>query len=97
MGLGLGGNLWGRRAFSEEIMIPVPSMGDSITEGDLGTIFFQVGDTVNMDDVIAEIETDKVTSEVKAPTSGTITAIFSTQISPQPGLRSGWCSLDRVR
>eukprot|EP01043_Picozoa_sp_COSAG02_P075953 COSAG02_NODE_15901_length_1132_cov_0.999032_1_plen_232_part_00 len=66
-----------RRGFSEEIMIPVPSMGDSITEGDLGTIFFQVGDAVNMDDVIAEIETDKVTSEVKAPTSGTITAILA--------------------
>ena len=66
-----------RRGFSEEIMIPVPSMGDSITEGDLGTIFFQVGDVVNMDDVIAEIETDKVTSEVKAPTSGTITAILA--------------------
>jgi pyruvate/2-oxoglutarate dehydrogenase complex dihydrolipoamide acyltransferase (E2) component len=66
-----------RRAFSDEIMIPVPGMGDSITEGDLGTIFFQVGDAVNMDDVIAEIETDKVTSEVKAPTSGTITAILA--------------------
>lgn len=66
-----------RRWFSEELMIPVPPMGDSITEGDLGTIFFQVGDAVNMDDVIAEIETDKVTSEVKAPTSGTITAILA--------------------
>jgi biotin carboxyl carrier protein len=66
-----------RRAFSGEIMIAVPQMGDSITEGDLGTIFFKVGDTVNMDEVLAEIETDKVTSEVKAPTSGTITAILA--------------------
>ena len=65
-----------RRAFSDEVTILVPGMGDSITEGDMGTIFFAVGDSCNIDDVLAEIETDKVTSEVKAPTSGTITAIL---------------------
>ncbi len=52
-------------------------MGDSITEGELGTFMFGVGDTVNMDDVVAEIETDKITTEVKAPCSGTITALLA--------------------
>ena len=65
-----------RRFFSDDILIAVPSMGDSITEGDMGVIHFGVGDVVNADDVLAEIETDKTMSEVKAPVSGTITAVL---------------------
>eukprot|EP01046_Picozoa_sp_COSAG06_P081425 COSAG06_NODE_28587_length_571_cov_2.542373_1_plen_75_part_01 len=52
-------------------------MGDSITEGELGQFMYAVGDAVNMDDVVAEIETDKITTEVKAPCSGTITALLA--------------------
>ena len=67
-----------RRAFSDgaSILIAVPSMGDSISEGDINGIHFAVGDAVNMDDVLIEIETDKVQMEVKAPTSGTITEVL---------------------
>ncbi len=64
------------RAFAE-VTVVVPSMGDSITEGELGTYMYGVGDAVNMDDVVAEIETDKITTEVKAPCSGTITALLA--------------------
>lgn len=40
-------------------------MGDSITEGSIAAVLKQAGDTVKEDDVIAQIETDKVTIDVK--------------------------------
>ena len=42
------------------VSVPVPGMGDSITSGDLLEWKVAVGDKVNADDVLAEIETDKV-------------------------------------
>lgn len=52
-------------------------MGDSISEGTLASIMKKVGDTVAPDDIIAQIETDKVTMDVKysGSTHATITAI----------------------
>ena len=64
-----------RRAFAD-ITVAVPSMGDSISEGDVGTIHFETGASVNIDDIILDIETDKVTSEIKAPSSGTLTELL---------------------
>ena len=43
----------------------VPSMGESITEGTVATILKAVGDVVREDDVIAQLETDKVTMDIK--------------------------------
>eukprot|EP01045_Picozoa_sp_COSAG04_P016323 COSAG04_NODE_1352_length_7118_cov_26.021228_1_plen_140_part_10 len=63
------------RFFSQTVA--VPSMGDSISEGELGAWLVGEGDAVNIDDVVCEIETDKVTSEVKAPCNGTITALLA--------------------
>ncbi|KAF6256161.1 biotin-requiring enzyme [Scenedesmus sp. NREL 46B-D3] len=40
-------------------------MGDSISEGSIAALLKQPGDTVQEDDVIAQIETDKVTIDVK--------------------------------
>lgn len=45
--------------------VVVPAMGDSITEGSIAAVLKQPGDTVQEDDVIAQIETDKVTIDVK--------------------------------
>eukprot|EP00879_Flechtneria_rotunda_P007677 GHRR01008050.1.p1 GENE.GHRR01008050.1~~GHRR01008050.1.p1 ORF type:complete len:443 (+),score=198.63 GHRR01008050.1:503-1831(+) len=45
--------------------VVVPSMGDSITEGSVAAVLKQAGDVVQEDDVIAQIETDKVTIDVK--------------------------------
>ena len=56
---------------------PVPEMGDSITEGTLLEIVKNVGDVVAMEEMIASVETDKVTVEVRAPAAGTITALFA--------------------
>ncbi|GJQ11199.1 hypothetical protein GpartN1_g2990.t1 [Galdieria partita] len=56
----------------ETVSIKVPQMGESIKEGTLISWQKSVGDNVEMDEVIAQIETDKVTVEVRAPESGTI-------------------------
>ena len=45
---------------ASEMMVPVPEMGDSITEGTILEWVKQPGDYVEMDDVVVVIETDKV-------------------------------------
>ena len=52
-------------------------MGDSITEGTIGSWHKQVGDSVEMDEVVVSIETDKVTQEIKAPEAGKITGLHA--------------------
>jgi len=54
------------------IEIKVPSVGESITSGTLGAWRKKSGDYVKEGDVLLEIETDKVTSEVCAEASGTL-------------------------
>merc|ERR1711957_488981 len=56
----------------EPVTIDVPSMGESITEGTIAAFLKGPGDYVEMDEVIAQIETDKVTVDVPAPFSGTL-------------------------
>ena len=55
--------------------IRVPTLGESVTEATIGQWFKQVGDVVNADEPIVELETDKVTIEVPAPVSGVLEAI----------------------
>uniref|UniRef100_A0A061SJ96 dihydrolipoyllysine-residue succinyltransferase n=1 Tax=Tetraselmis sp. GSL018 TaxID=582737 RepID=A0A061SJ96_9CHLO len=50
---------------ADEVKVVVPSMGDSISEGTLCALEKQVGDVVREDDVIAQVETDKVTIDVR--------------------------------
>jgi 2-oxoglutarate dehydrogenase E2 component (dihydrolipoamide succinyltransferase) len=52
--------------------IKVPEMGESITEATLINWTKNVGDSVQIDEILAEIETDKVTMELRAPVTGTI-------------------------
>jgi len=54
------------------ISVKVPSVGESITSGVIGGWKKKNGDTVASGDPLFEIETDKVTSEVFAETSGTL-------------------------
>lgn len=67
----------GSAVAQEQTKVVVPSMGDSITEGTLCALEKAVGDIVREDDVIAQIETDKVTIDVRYTDSiaGTITEI----------------------
>ena len=51
------------RSFSTLQRVPVPVMGESITQGVLASWQVKVGDSVNADDVVGSIETDKVNGE----------------------------------
>ena len=77
-GSALRGSSWllAKRALATQ-RFPVPTMGDSITEGTLLELHKKVGDYVAIEELLAMVETDKVTVEVRAPASGTITALFS--------------------
>ncbi|MFZ9874780.1 MAG: 2-oxo acid dehydrogenase subunit E2, partial [Candidatus Methylacidiphilales bacterium] len=59
-------------ATSNLVAVKVPSVGESITSGVIGSWKKKNGDTVASGDPLFEIETDKVTSEVFAETSGTL-------------------------
>ncbi len=52
--------------------ITVPDMGESVAEGSVGNLMKAVGDAVSKNEIIAEIETDKVALEVTAPSDGVV-------------------------
>ena len=56
----------------------VPALGESITEGSIASWTKAVGDKISVDDVIAIIETDKVTVDIKANYSGTLVEQLAT-------------------
>src|ERR1700748_121527 len=51
--------------------IRVPTLGESVTEATIGRWFKKAGDPVAVDEPLVELETDKVTIEVPAPSAGT--------------------------
>ncbi len=57
------------------IEVPMPQMGESIAEGTVSKWLKQVGDSVERDEPILEISTDKVDAEIPAPSSGTLVEI----------------------
>jgi 2-oxoglutarate dehydrogenase E2 component (dihydrolipoamide succinyltransferase) len=57
------------------IEIRVPTLGESITEATVGKWFKKAGDAVKADEPLVELETDKVTVEVPAPSAGTLSEI----------------------
>ncbi len=56
--------------------IEMPQLGETVTEGTITRWFKSVGDTIAQDEVLFEVSTDKVDSEVPSPASGTITEIL---------------------
>ncbi|WP_395685255.1 2-oxoglutarate dehydrogenase complex dihydrolipoyllysine-residue succinyltransferase [Aestuariivirga sp.] len=60
--------------------IRVPALGESVTEATIAKWFRNAGDLVKVDEPLVELETDKVTVEVPAPSSGKLAAIEA-----QPG------------
>ena len=57
------------------VEIKVPPLGESVTEATIGKWFKHEGDHVNVDDLLVELETDKVTLEVNASSAGTLQTI----------------------
>ena len=75
----------GRPAETEEhpkmtgksVDVMVPTLGESVTEATVATWFKQVGDAVQQDEMLCELETDKVSVEVPAPASGVLAEILA--------------------
>jgi 2-oxoglutarate dehydrogenase E2 component (dihydrolipoamide succinyltransferase) len=61
------------------VEIVVPALGESVTEATVAKWFKSVGDTVAADEPLVELETDKVTVEVNAPSAGTLAHITAAQ------------------
>ena len=55
--------------------IRVPALGESVTEATIGKWFKKPGDAVKADEPLVELETDKVTVEVPAPSAGVLSEI----------------------
>ena len=55
--------------------VRVPTLGESVTEATIATWFKKIGDPVELDEMLCELETDKVTVEVPSPIAGVITEI----------------------
>ena len=56
--------------------VPVPILGESISEATVATWFKNLGDMVLLDEPLVELETDKVTLEVNSPISGVLSSIL---------------------
>jgi 2-oxoglutarate dehydrogenase E2 component (dihydrolipoamide succinyltransferase) len=54
----------------------MPQMGESVVEGTILTWLKKEGDTVEVDDALVEVSTDKVDTEIPSPVAGTLTKIL---------------------
>ena len=55
--------------------VTLPELGESVTEGTVTRWLKQEGDTVEVDEPLLEISTDKVDTEVPSPVAGTVVKI----------------------
>ncbi|SLN61247.1 Dihydrolipoyllysine-residue succinyltransferase component of 2-oxoglutarate dehydrogenase complex [Aquimixticola soesokkakensis] len=62
-----------------DVDVMVPTLGESVSEATVSTWFKKVGDTVAQDEMLCELETDKVSVEVPAPAAGTLTEILASE------------------
>ena len=59
-----------------KVELIMPKMGESIMEATILNWTKSVGDTIDLDETVLEIATDKVDSEVPSPASGVITKLL---------------------
>ncbi|KMK66341.1 2-oxoglutarate dehydrogenase complex dihydrolipoyllysine-residue succinyltransferase [Puniceibacterium sp. IMCC21224] len=59
--------------------VRVPTLGESVTEATVATWFKKPGDAVAVDEMLCELETDKVTVEVPSPIAGTLADIVAAE------------------
>ena len=57
--------------------VQMPALGESVTEGTVTRWLKQEGDTVERDEPLLEVSTDKVDTEIPAPASGVLTKIVA--------------------
>jgi 2-oxoglutarate dehydrogenase E2 component (dihydrolipoamide succinyltransferase) len=58
------------------VELKVPSVGESISEVEIGEWLKNVGDRIDQDEILVMLETDKVTVELPAPVAGTLSQIL---------------------
>jgi pyruvate dehydrogenase E2 component (dihydrolipoamide acetyltransferase) len=61
---------------SDEWVVTMPKLGETVTEGTVGSWRKQVGDSIEFDDPLFEVSTDKVDSEIPSPYDGVILEIM---------------------
>ena len=61
------------------IDVMVPALGESVSEATVSTWFKKPGDSVAQDEMLCELETDKVSVEVPAPAAGVLAEIFAAE------------------
>ncbi|UZD90159.1 2-oxoglutarate dehydrogenase complex dihydrolipoyllysine-residue succinyltransferase [Cognatishimia activa] len=66
-------------ASGASVDVMVPTLGESVTEATVSTWFKAVGDSVAQDEMLCELETDKVSVEVPAPAAGVLTEIIAAE------------------
>ena len=71
------------------VPIMTPTMGESVAEGTMGTWLKKSGDAVAKDEMLVEIETDKVAVEVSAPAAGVLTIAAEAGSTVTPGQQIG--------
>ena len=67
------------------VPVQVPTMGESVAEGSVGTWQKKAGDRVAKDELLVEIETDKVAVEISAPADGVLTISAEAGSTVTPG------------
>ncbi len=82
--------------------IRVPTLGESVTEATIGRWFKKAGDEVKVDEPLVELETDKVTIEVPAPTAGVLSDIAvkdgeTVAVGALLGRNQAGCRSSRIR
>ena len=60
---------------SAGVVVTMPALGESVTEGTVTRWLKNVGDTINVDEPLLEVSTDKVDTEIPSPATGTILSI----------------------
>ena len=76
-------------AAASAIDITVPVMGESVAEGSMGKWLKKSGEAVKKDELLVEIETDKVAVEVSAPADGVLTIAADEGATVTPGQKIG--------
>ena len=66
-------------ATSAAVDVMVPTLGESVTEATVATWFKKIGDTVAQDEMLCELETDKVSVEVPSPAAGVLSEIIAAE------------------
>ena len=57
------------------VIVTMPALGESVTEGTVTRWLKSVGESINVDEPLLEVSTDKVDTEIPSPATGTILAI----------------------